>query len=248
MKILSNWEEVGSAVNGLKKEELPLHTDPAKCWDLFNIRDMLLRNNVASDACIVDMGCGASVYGSVTLEFLRAMGFQNLIGIDLYIPLYARLGALLRGWGKFRELIPYQMIAGDMTSTKFANNSVDVAISLSVIEHGVDLDKLFYELSRVVKVGGVVYVSTDYWEQKIELSSGMAASGARDNQSLPWTIFDLTSLNGVIAIANKYGFLEVGDKVIPPCQDKPIYWQGADYTFIAMEFKKSGVANAVFRK
>lgn len=240
MKVLSSWDEVGGSVNGLKKAGLPLHNDPAKCWDFFNIREMLLRNRIVPNANIVDFGCGGSVYGSVTLEFLRSMGFSNLIGIDLYIPLYARLGAMLRGWGKFHTLSPYRMISGDMTSTKFSSQSVDVAISLSVVEHGVDLDKFFAELSRVVKDGGVLYLSTDYWEKPIELLSDMAASGARDNQPLPWQIFDLISLNSLIEMASKYGFKEVSDAIVSPCKDKPVYWQGVDYTFAALEFKKIG--------
>lgn len=240
MHILKNWDEIGKAVNGLKAENLPTHNDPAKCWDFWNIRELLLRNEVPQDACIVDMGCGASAYGAVTLELLRAMGYKNLTGIDLYVPLYARVWAAIRGWFKFRELFPYRIMVGDITSTKLANNSVDVAILLSVVEHGVDLEKLFCELARVLKIGAVVYLSTDYWAEKIEIDKKLVASGARDNEPLPWQIFDQVSLNSLINVARKYRFQLKQNGTPSSCEDKPVYWQGVNYTFVAVEFEKLG--------
>lgn len=238
MNILNNWNEIGNAINTLKACALPLHSEPAKSWDFSNIRSTLMRNNINRDAKIVDLGCGASIYGAITLEFLRAMGYKNLMGLDLYIPLYARLGAAIRGLVKFREFMPYRLKSGDMTSIDLASHSIDMAILLSVVEHGVDLDKLFDNLARILKIGGTVYLSTDYWHDKIHVKTSLVASGAHDNKPLSWTIFDLESLRNLIETAKKHGFRLRDGGEIPPCQDSPVYWQGYNYTFVAIEFEK----------
>jgi SAM-dependent methyltransferase len=237
MKILKNWNQIGDAVNSLKANALPIHSDPAKSWDFSNIREILMLNNISHDAKIIDLGCGASIYGAITLELLRFMGYKNLIGVDLYIPLYARLGAAIRGLMKFKQFIPYRLKSGDMTSINLASQSIDMAILLSVVEHGVDLDKLFGNLARILKIGGIVYLSTDYWHEKINIVTSFVASGAHDNKPLSWTIFDLESLQNLIEIAKKHGFCPSGDE-IPSCEDSPVYWQGVNYTFVALEFKK----------
>ena len=238
MIILNNWNEIGNAINTLKANGLPLHSDPAKCWDFSNIRNTLIRNNIKFDASIMDFGCGTSIYGAITLEFMRTMGYKKLLGVDLHVPQYARLGASIRGWTKFREFMPYRLRSGDMNSIDLANHSVDMVILLSVVEHGVDLDKMFSTLARILKIGGIIYLSTDYWHKEINVTASLVASGACNNDPLSWTIFDPSSLSHMIALARKHGFCARGGAEIPACQESPVYWQGVNYTFIAIEFEK----------
>jgi SAM-dependent methyltransferase len=238
VQILRNWNEIGAAVRNLKHSGLPLHTDPPKCWDFWQIREFLLRHGVGPGAAIVDLGCGAALGGSVTLEFLRSLGHTRLVGIDRYIPYYARLGAALRGWKIFRNPRPYRLIQGDLTQTRLGAGSVDAAILLSVIEHGVDLQRLFGELSRVMKPGGCVYLSTDYWQEPLTPAPRLSASGARDNEALPWKIFDRESISALLRSARAFGFEEAGGGTIPPGEDRPVHWLGLDYTFIALDLRK----------
>ena len=48
---------------------------------------------------------------------------------------------------------------------------------LSVVEHGVDLEAYFREMSRVLRPGGLLLSSTDYWETKIETVGKEAYGG-----------------------------------------------------------------------
>lgn len=241
MKVLKNWLEIGESVNSLVAAELPLHNTPAKCWDFKNIKEMFAEKLPDKNSIIVDLGCGPSHNGCVTLEFLLSLGYRNLTGIDIHIPAYTRLAAAIRGWKKEHTFKPYRMVTSDITATKLKDGTVDGAILLSVVEHGVNLKRLFAELKRVMKKGGMVYLSTDYWERPIGLDPGMkAASGAQCNTALPWTIFDKMSIRKMIEVAGENGFKPIGGPDIPPCTDRPVYWHGVYYTFIAMFFEKVG--------
>lgn len=123
-------------------------------------------------------------------------------------------------------------------TTRLAISSFDAAILLSVIEHGVDLEKLFIELNRILTEGGLVYLSTDYWEETVDNGASAVASGSCKNKPLPWSIFDRSSVGRLLNTAEKFGFRVCGDGEIPPCENQPIFWQGHHYTFIAVEFEK----------
>ncbi|MDP2690262.1 MAG: class I SAM-dependent methyltransferase [Deltaproteobacteria bacterium] len=237
MKVLKDWAEIGDSVNALVKAGLPLHSTPAKCWDFDNIREAFTGMVPGRDANIVDLGCGPSLNGCMTLELLRSLGYRNLTGIDIHIPAYTRLAASVRGFRKARTVKPYRMVTSDITATKLKHGSVDAAVLLSVVEHGVDIERLFAELERIVKKGGIVYLSTDYWEEPLGLLPE-AASGARNNRALPWTIFDKAGVREMIRAAEEHGFKVRGNGRIPPCSGRPVYWQGVYYTFIAIIFEK----------
>lgn len=238
MKILKNWTEIGDSINNLKKAGLQLHSEPVKCWDFNNIREILLERDRDKNARIVDLGCGPSSYGCLTMEFLRSIGYKNLVGIDLHIPFYSRVITLIRGWTKYRTLRPYQMKSADILSTGLKSKTVDVAILLSVVEHGVDFEGMFRELNRIMKIGGIIYISTDYWDDKIIDAPKFAKSGAHDNTQLPWQIFDRDSIQKFIALSANHGFQVVGRRDMPYCEERPVFWNNVFYTFIAMVFEK----------
>jgi len=43
----------------------------------------------------------------------------------------------------------------------------DYITSLSVIEHGVNIQNYFKEMNRILKKGGVLLTSSDYWPDKL---------------------------------------------------------------------------------
>lgn len=53
-------------------------------------------------------------------------------------------------------------IVSDAANLPFKNNSVDVAISESVFEHVSDANKMAEEIIRIVKPGGLIYVSVPF--------------------------------------------------------------------------------------
>ena len=53
-----------------------------------------------------------------------------------------------------------------LEETNYQSNIFDFVTSLSVIEHGVDIHKYFMEMNRILKKGGLLLTSTDYWLEK----------------------------------------------------------------------------------
>src|SRR6266568_5591015 len=87
---LKSWTEIGEANKEWARAGLPRHETPEKNWDLVLLKRCL--EGLKSDATIVDLGCG-DCYG---LKYLAALGFTNLIGIDLTISLRSRASAWKR--------------------------------------------------------------------------------------------------------------------------------------------------------
>jgi SAM-dependent methyltransferase len=241
IKVLQDWNEVGTAITALRMAGLPLHSDPPKCWDFYNLQELLRSSGLIIDsgASLVDLGCGPSRAGCATLHFLYAAGFRTLVGIDLHVPIYARIGAALEGMIRFRNPWPYRIVQGDLANTRLNAGSVDVVTLVSVIEHGVDVDSAFQEVARILRPGGIAYVSTDYWEAGIVQAVDSARSGSRTSPSLPWKIFDRAQIEELVATAARNGLSLAQEASVPRCKDKVVYWKGVQYTFIALVFRKS---------
>jgi SAM-dependent methyltransferase len=212
IKVLQNWQEVQSATLEIQRKGLPLHLDIHKNWDHLLLHNLIERKGKHSS--IVDLGCGECC----TLNFFDALGFKNISGIDLNIE---RNGDTT-----------YSLYQGDLTKTSFISGSVDVAVSISVIEHSVDLPAFFAEAARLLKVEGLLFITTDYWEKPLEIDSYIKPFG------LEWQVFSQADIEQLIAVAKEYNLVLEQDKDIPACLDKPIAWYNYKYTFIALLFRK----------
>lgn len=218
IKVLKNWQEIGEATLGLQRKGLPTHTDTRKNWDQFLVYETIASQD--RNSCIIDLGC--SPY--CTLNFLAAMGFKNLYGIDLNIE------------DSEIENAPYRLYRGDITNTPFPSDFFDFAVSISVVEHGVDLRTFFKEVSRILKDKSRLFITTDYWKEKKSIAASIKPLG------LPWKVFDKNDIEELIITAQDYGLAIEEDINIPPCSDKPIFWQGVEYTFIGLLFRKTASA------
>ena len=215
IKILQSWQEIQSATLEIQCKGLPLHLDIHKNWD-----HLLLHNIVETkdkQSSIVDLGCG----DCCTLDFLAALGFKDISGIDLKIEPKADAG--------------YRLYQGDLMRTGFVSSSYDVAISISVIEHGVDLPAFFAEAARLLKTDGLLFLTTDYWKKPLEIDSSIKPFG------LEWKVFCQADIQQLIAIAKEHSLVLEQDGNIPTCLDKPIAWYNYEYTFIALLFRKTKV-------
>lgn len=217
IKVLKNWQEIGDATVSLQRKGLPIHTDVRKNWDQLFVYDVIA--SLDTNSHIIDLGC--SPY--CTLNFMAALGFKNLYGIDLDIKDNAIKEA------------PYHLYRGDITNTSFQSNFFDLALSISVVEHGVDLEMFFKEASRILKDNSLLFLTTDYWEETRSIDASIKPLG------LPWKVFDKNDIQELIATANDYGLILEGDINIPSCLDKPIIWQGVEYTFIGLLFRKNAL-------
>lgn len=78
MKVLQDWDEIGSVVTNIRKTQLPCHSDVYKDWDLWNIYKLV--KDMDRDIHIFDFGCA----GCRVLKFLSHIGFRHIYGMDLY--------------------------------------------------------------------------------------------------------------------------------------------------------------------
>ncbi len=219
IEVLQSLQEVEAATQALQSQNLPTHITPQKNWDQWLLSQVLQKTIASaqgdrSSIRVLDLGCG----DCCTLDFLAALGFKDLHGIDLTL--------------KTSQPRLYQLYAGDLTATGFADASFEVAISISVIEHGVDLDAFFEETYRLLKSGGFLFVTTDYWQDKISIDDSIQPFG------LQWSIFSKAEIEKAIAIAKTHGFILHQHCEIPACAETTVSWYEKNYTFIALAFRK----------
>jgi 2-polyprenyl-3-methyl-5-hydroxy-6-metoxy-1,4-benzoquinol methylase len=129
----------------------------------------------------------------------------------------------------------YKLSIRNLEDTKYRDEMFDYVTSLSVIEHGVNIEKYFREMSRIIKSNGNGYLltSTDYWPDKLVNNKNVLSKGTPDN------IFSRDEIEKFIEIADNNGL-----KLIEPIdfeyKDKVVRWNsiGLDFTFIFFAMRK----------
>ncbi|HKN01874.1 MAG TPA: class I SAM-dependent methyltransferase [Candidatus Binataceae bacterium] len=227
IEVLQDWKEIGNAILSLQRQYLPLHPTVQKNWDHFIIYEMV--KALDRGCSIVDLGCN----NGDTLAFLTAMGFRNLEGVDLHIPWRGRARQLLKMWRGRALNAPYRMRKADITDTSLKSESFDVAVSLSTVEHGVNRQAFLREVSRLLKPGGLLLVTTDYWEEKMPVAGEFVAFGQK------WEPFSRDDVQVFVQEGQRVGLSPMGTGSIPDCREKMVFWNNADYTFVAMIFRKT---------
>jgi SAM-dependent methyltransferase len=224
IEVLRDWSDVGRATQTLRRRALPEHGLPEKNWDLAQIARLL--DGLGRDAHVVDLGCG----GLHGLRFLAALGFARLTGIDLAITPYERAVQLRRLMRTGR--LPFRLRRCSLTATGLPAGAADAAVALSVLEHGVDPEAFCAEASRILRPGAPLFVSADYWPEPV--APGPALFG------LPWTILDRAAVASLIATAARHGLGLEREAAVPEARDRVVVWQGREYTFISIIFRKAG--------
>lgn len=187
---------------------LPAHPDRSKCWDGL-LATVHACGTTARDTPVLD--AGAERY-STFLPGLRRLGFTNLTGINTVFEAEQHIDGM-----NFRP--------GDVTGSDLPSAAFGFIACLSVIEHGVDLPAFFGEQARLLRPGGHLFVSFDYWETPVD-TSGLSAYG------VPIHIFSHTELDAMIALAATVGLVVVGPTDFS-CSEKAVSWErfGLRYTF-----------------
>ncbi len=193
-----------------------IHGDMIKSWDVWKTA-LLLRESLPDDAPIVDLGA----FRSEILTVLHLLGFTRLHGVDLN-------PAIVRE--PYHDVIDYKCC--DFYNTPFEPGSFAAVTSISAIEHGLDLERLFAEVSRLLRPGGLFACSTDYWPEKID-TSGHTVFG------MTWTIFSEAELKDLLGRAGQHGLEPVGAPAFEA--GKPVvHHAGKDYTFAWFALRKVG--------
>lgn len=209
----SEWEE---ALREVKRLRLPPHIGPPKNWDSLAALNCILKRT-RQDAVILD--AGGEKYSQI-LPWLYLYGYRNLWCQNLAFKRSAR-------WG------PIRFEPGDVTRTQFEPESLDVITCLSVIEHGVPLQAFFREASRILKPGGLLIVSTDYYATPID-TGGVRAFDA------PIRIFNAEDVRSALEIAGESG-LHPTTELRLECEGKPVRWKefSLDFSYLLVTLQKA---------
>ncbi|MBN1694353.1 class I SAM-dependent methyltransferase [candidate division WOR-3 bacterium] len=209
--VLKTQKEVDRAVSQVKKLGLKVRGDLPKNWDSLATLDYVLKNT-DKEARIFD--AGAALY-SVVLPWLFLYGYKNLVGGNVIFKTKIKRGPIL-----------YEPC--DITRTHYENNSFDAVTCLSVIEHGVNLSSYFKEMSRILKEGGILITSTDYYETPID-TKGQIAYG------VPVHIFTKEEIEEALDISKKYG-LFLTSPLDLTSEEKVVCWKQYDLRFTFLNF------------
>lgn len=181
--------------------------DWIKSWDVLQTLDFLDRH-VDKAQPVLDIGC----YASEVLVALHRMGYRDLSGIDLN----PNVGTMPHA-----DVIRYAV--GNFMQTPFADASFQAVTSISVIEHGLNGPALMREMARILRPGGYLLASFDYWPEKVDTSKTKFFG-------LDWLIFSREDVRRLLEDAAQQGLRPVGDLNFDS-QEKPVSAAGYDYTF-----------------
>ena len=206
-KFLLSVDEAKDSISYLTETHLPLHQEPFKCWDTANIIYEL------SDGNLLDMGSSDSF-------ILKTAIYHHIKGekyaIDLRPP---------------TEVFPgVRYMVGNCCDTALPDEFFQNITCLSVLEHGVDFSAFATETARLLKPGGRLYITFDYWEPKITHDVKMFG--------LNWSIFDKNEVLALISECESRGLYLLDD--IDWELKEPVYKSpyGPAYTFGMLAFVK----------
>jgi len=194
---------------------LPLHRDLPKNWDALGAISTVL-NGLGTDIRVLD--AGAARYSSV-LPWLRLYGVRELIGNNLEFTRSTQHG-------------PVRFEYGDITETPYRDGWFDAITCMSVVEHGVPLDRFTAESARILRPGGLLVLSTDYDQQPPDTSGKMA-------YGVPVKIFGPEDIRQFVKTAEAHGLDLVGELRLEHAS-RPVHWKrtGLDYTFLRLTFQR----------
>ena len=207
--VLQSDVEVKDALQKLYGLALPPHGERAKNWDALRAFSFIMHRGDRRSA-VLDMG--ASTFGCI-LPWLHRYGYRDLQGCDLSFDCSYRCGHILYS-------------KQDLESTSYAASRFDFVTCLSVIEHGVDPVRYLQEAHRILKPGGYLITSTDYWCEPL-------AVGALQAYDQPVTIFSQMDVEHILEEAVRSGFSLVG-QIDFACGEPVVQWRRMNlrFTFI----------------
>lgn len=129
-----------------------------------------------------------------------------------------------------------ELFRGDLMNTNLSDDSFDLITCMSVVEHSVDLDKLAKECSRLLRNRGKLFISFDYWGEKLDTKGVWL-------YNLEWNILSKEEVEIMVRLFKENGLELTGeidwttqDAVINSSFCSPV--KEIEYTFGILEFIK----------
>lgn len=219
--VLKSKAEIRAASYLVGKMGLPFHNDYQKNWDTLKALSHLVRNTDNSSN-ILDAGGGIH---SPVLNALAMFGYNNLYACDVVDVNYTP--------ESFSKTINFSI--QNIENTDYPDKFFNAVTSLSVIEHGVNHERFFAEMYRILIQNGLLIITTDYWPEHIDCS-GIFPYGP-DNSEMK--VYNASEIENIIQVSNKCGF-DLCAPLMFDVGEKAIRWDEVDreYTFIFFVMKK----------
>jgi len=208
-----------------------------KSWDVLHMLQTIMHfaPNNKEKAYIANLGAGCDS----SLNLLLQNGYTHLYACDL--------GGKQCIDGKESRTLAIDNSMQDMQATTWETAKFDILMSISVIEHGVDYLRFLREANRLLKVGGLVTISFDYFIDAFNGTENWYTTMKRRPKAygLPWLPWN----NEMVAtrlspeVLSRYGFeLVKKDCTFDYYHNwglRPVHWLGAHYTFGMFTLKKT---------
>ncbi|MBL8101255.1 MAG: class I SAM-dependent methyltransferase [Anaerolineales bacterium] len=137
------WESIWS------KGITPNYYKPFQAGNLFDF-EKIFKRHLPKAGMILEAGCG-------TAQLVVALNSNNYncMGFDYAINAMRKARQMVRS---------LRLVAGDLTTIGISNDAFDAIISIGVVEHRHAGPEVFlYEMSRVLKPGGLLMISVPYF-------------------------------------------------------------------------------------
>lgn len=198
---------------------LPSHHDPQKNWDTLKCLHFALSHKKPGQP-VLDVGSSRSVIN----RWLSMMGFRNLYACDL-----------LAKDRSYFEPYGIQFSVQDLTRTSYDSEFFNTITSISVIEHNVDLAAYLDEMARLLKRGGLLLTSTDYWSEPVDCT-GIYPYGPDGGEM---KVFEPDGIREYVRLAQDRGF-SLAAPLELTTDEKVVHWQRVDrrYTFMFIALRR----------
>ncbi|MBI5325178.1 MAG: class I SAM-dependent methyltransferase [Ignavibacteriae bacterium] len=198
------------------------HSDPQKNWDTLKCMFYLLRES-NTDLPVLDAGGSPD---SSVLNTLSRFGYKKLFACDIIdMTKYSKI-----------KNSKVEFTVQNIENTNYNNDYFQAIVSLSVIEHGVDIEKFFQEMYRILSKNGLLLITTDYWNEYINCE-GIYPYGTDKSQM---KVFQKDEIISICNIAIQNGF-KLCSELKTDISEKAIRWEtyNKEYTFIFLAFRKN---------